>query len=385
MGLTDKGFVRLTYDDILNSMSNSARELFGEDIDVSDQSMLGKFIRIIAYQLARVDEESEQVYFSRFPNTASGQSLDRLLVFGGITRNQAEAATYSVQVTGAPGHTVEAGFLVGTDTELTFYAVQDALIGEDGTCTVEVMCTESGFIGNVNASTINKVVNPDANITAVKGLERIRQGRDEESDKDLRERLKAAIQGAGSCNEDALRAALLRVPTVKFAAVIVNDTDTADSDGRPPHSFECFVLGGDDYMQEIAEAIYDKRPIGIKTVGNESVTVKDGSGNDTDVSFSFSPRVSITVQATIRKTPSYPSDGDSLIYKNVESYINGLGIGNPLVVSALYGHIYSVSGVQEVTRLRVSTDGGSTYTTDNVAVPSFGVAVCAAVNVEVAQ
>lgn len=76
MGLTDKGFVRRTYDDILNDKIAMAKELFGEDIDTSDQTAIGKFIRITAYDQAMAEEEIEKVYFARFPNTASGQSLE---------------------------------------------------------------------------------------------------------------------------------------------------------------------------------------------------------------------------------------------------------------------------------------------------------------------
>ena len=384
MALTDTGYIRRTYDDILNDKIKRAKELFGEDIDTSDQTALGKFLRINAYDQAQAEETIESVYYARFPNTASGQSLDRLLVFGGITRNPAEAACYTVKVTGAAGYVVPVGFLVGTDTELTYYCTQEATIGDDGTCTIEVSCTEAGIIGNVNASAINKVTNPDVNITAVEGVECISAGRDEENDTDLRKRLKAAISGAGSCNEDAIRAALLRIPTVQYAAVISNDTDAVDDDGRPAHSFECYVLGGDDYEQEIAEAIFAKRPIGIQTVGDNSVTITDASGNERVVKYSKSLNVQITVRVRIKTAPTYPSDGAARIYEGVAGYINGLGIGNSLVHSALYGYIYRVTGVTEVTDLELSTDGGSTYGTDNIAVPEHGVAVCANVNVEVA-
>lgn len=385
MGLTDKGFIRRTFDDILNDKIKLAKELYGEDIDTGDQTVLGKFIRMNAYDQAKAEEEIEQVYYARFPNTASGQSLDRLLVFGGLSRNPAEAAIYSVKVEGTAGYKIEAGFLVGTDTDLTFYSTADAIIGEDGTCLIEVMCTESGTIGNVFPASINKVVNPDANINAISCLECLSAGRDEENDKDLRERLKSAISGQGSGNTNALRSALLRIPTVQFAAVIENEDDTADSDGRPPHSFECYVLGGDDYQQEIAQTIFEKRPIGIKTAGDVAVTITDISGNERVVRYTPAPNIAVTVRAKIKTTTSFPDDGNAKISAAVSNYINNLGIGTSLVLSALYGHIYGVTGVAEVTALELSTDGGASYNTNNVTVPQYGVAVCASVNVEVVE
>jgi len=385
MGLTEKGFQRRTFEEILNDKEQRAKELLGEDIDTSELSVLGKYLRINAYDQAMAEEEIEQVYYARFPNTASGQSLDRLMVFVGIVRNPASAAEYSVKVSGTAGHVIPADFLVGTDAELTYATQQDYTIGEDGTCLVTVYCTEAGTVGTLSsAAAINKVVNPDANITSAEGIECLKPGIDEENDADLRMRFAAAVAGTGSGNETAIRSAILRVPTVQYAAVIANNTNEEDSDGRPPHSFECYVLGGDEYEQEIAQAIFDKRPVGIKTVGDKAVTILDVSGMERVVNYSPAPKTMLTIRAKIKTTSLFPDDGVEQVQKNVSDHINGLGIGNSFVLSSVYGHIYGTAGVQEVTTLEVSTDGGSTYSTANVDIPEYGVAVCAAVLVEVA-
>lgn len=377
------GFVRRTYEEILNGKIQRAKELFGEEIDTSDLTPLGKYLRVNAYDQAIAEEEIEAVYFARFPNTASGQSLDRLLVFGGITRNPATAAVYSVTVQGTAGYVIPVGFLVGTDADLTYYSVAEATIGADGSCTIIVECTEPGTVGNVNASAINQAVNPDASISAVAGVECLSVGTEEESDAALRERLKTALTGSGGSNENAIRAALLRIPTVQYAAVVVNETGGTDGEGRPAHSFEVYVQGGDDYHQEIAEAIFSMRPIGIQTVGDIAVTVIDASGNEKTIRFSETPNTSVMVRASIKTGTSFPSDGTAQIEANIISYINALGVGSSLVLSSIYGHIYSVTGVQEVISLELSTDGGSSYSTANVTVPAYGVIVCSGASVEV--
>lgn len=384
MGLTEKGYQRPTYAAILEAKIQRAKELLGEDIDTSDQSALGKYLRINAYDQAQAEEEIEQAYYARFPNTASGQSLDRLMVFAGISRNPASAAEYRVKVTGTADHVIEAGFLVATDTDVTYWTVQDYTIGTDGTVLVDVCCSEPGTIGNLKSpADINRIVNPDVGVESVKGMELITAGIDMESDADLRTRFAAAVQGAGSSNENAIRASLLRIPTVLYATVIANNTDEEDAEGRPPHSFECYVLGGDDYEQEIAQAIFDKRPIGIQTVGDKAVTILDVSGNERIVNYSPAQKVHVMVRATITTTTSFASDGVAQVQEKVAAYINGLGIGKALVLSSIYGHIYSVEGVHEVTSLELSTDGGSSYGTGNVGVSEYGLVLCDDVIVEV--
>ena len=382
MGLTNVGYVRRTYQDILGDKIQRAKELFGEDIETSELTPLGKFIRINAYDQAIAEEELEQVYYSRFPNTANGQSLDRLLVFAGLSRNPAEAACYSVKVTGVAGYTVPVGFLVGTDS-VNYYNTAETQIGTGGTCIITVACTTPGTIGNVSASAINKVVNPDANITAVEGTACVTAGQEEESDTELRARFKLAIQGSGSCNENALRAALLRVPGVQYATVIVNDSDTEDREGRPPHSFECYVLGGTGQQQEIAETIFDKKPIGIKTTGDISVTLLDASGNEQTVYYSNTGTVPVLVKIKVKTENTFADDGAEQIKDNVMAYINRLGIGKSVIMSSIYGHIYSVTGVKEVTVLQLSKDNGTSYSTANVEVSNSAVAVCSGVTVEV--
>lgn len=386
MGLTDKGYIRRTYDDILKDKIERAKELFGEDIDTSDLSVLGKFLRINAYDQAMAEEEIEAVYYARFPNTASGQSLDRLAAFVGISRNPATPAVYSVRVHGDAEYTIPAGFTVGTEMGHTYQTEQAYTIGEDGTCLIEASCTVAGTTGNLSsAHDICRIMNPDANVTSVDGVERTVDGTDEESDTDLRLRFTSASAGSGSGNENAIRAAVLRVPTVQYVAVIANDTNATDSSGRPPHSFECYVLGGDEYEQEIAEAIFSKRPVGITTVGEKSVTILDITETERTVKYSPVMKVNVIVKVKVKTSTSFPTDGVTQIKSNVSSYINDLRIGNSLVLSSIYGHIYSIPGVKEVTALELSKDGGSTFGTDNITVPAYGVVLCEGVLVEVAE
>lgn len=385
MGLTDKGYVKRSYDDILSDMINRAREMFGEDIDTSDQTIFGKLLRLIAYDQAQYEEEQEAVYYATFPHTASGQNLDRLMPLGAMSRNPATPALYSVEFFGTAGFVIEVGTEVCTDNGLVLYTVEEATIGDGGSCLVTVESTVAGSSGNVSASAIRQLVNPNASISSVAGRECLSPGVDTESDTALRTRFDASVAGSGSCNANAIRAALMRIPTVKFADVIENETDEVDSDGRPPHSFECYVLGGDDYVQQIAETIFDKRPIGIRAVGDIELSVTADNGAEQIVRYSTALHVMVTIRIVLKTDATFPADGVSQVQASVADYINGLGIGKSLVLSKVYEHVYKVTGAVEATALESSTDGGSTYSESNVAVPQYGVAVCAAVNVEVAD
>lgn len=376
MALTEQGYHRPTYDEILSAKIQKANELFGADIDTSEQTPLGKFIRINAYDLSKAYEDLEMTYYARFPNTAFGISLDRLCVFAGITRNPSTHAQHKIKVFGQPETAIGIGELVvSSENDVTFYSINNYEIPEGGSVDVIVECTEAGEIGNVSA--ITEIVNPIAEIDHIEYVGIEQPGEEAESDINLRKRFSAAIEGAGSSNVNAIRAALMRIPTVVSAGVIENDTDETDSKGRPPRSFECFVYGGEGYEQQIAEAIFEKSPIGIKTCSTSTSpitkTVYDDGGYEHTIQFSHTDNVTVYLKITIKKNNNFESDGEAQIKNAIISYINNLGVGEDVILSSLYGIIHSVTGVIEVTLLQSSTNGTS-YTGDNITIEDWQVA-----------
>lgn len=382
MPITENGFTRRTFDEILNDKIAKAKELFGEDIETSELTPLGKFIRINAYDQALTEEEAELIYYSIFPNTAIGTSLDRLCVFAGIKRNAATKSQYTVTLTGSAGETIPSGFLVGTESGINYSTMEDVTISESGTVEVAVECVENGEIGNVVVQAINTIVNPSADVESVIGTKLITKGEETESDYELRKRFNEAKEGLGSCNEVAIKAALLRVPTVTHAGIIVNETDETDEAGRPPRSFECFVNGGNDYHEEIAEAIFDKKPLGIKTYGTVAQQHIDDGGYSHIINFSHTTNAPVYVRIAIKTSVEFEGNtGKREIKQNLETYIDNVGIGNSVILSSLYGQIHKVTGVEEVTELLLSTDGSS-WSTQNITVDKYENCVCMEVQIK---
>ncbi len=375
MGLTVQGYHRPTYDEILATKIQKAKDLFGENIETDEKTPLGKFIRIGAYDLAKAYEDIENVYYARFPNSATGTSLDRLCVFAGITRNPATQAIHKIKVYGETETVIGIGELVVSSGEITFYSANEYTIPTSGSVEVEVECTEAGEIGNVKS--ITEIVNPTAEISHIEYIGISEAGEDEEPDVELRKRFSAAVEGAGSSNINAIRAALLRVPTVTSVGIIVNDTD-ATKDGRPARSFECYVYGGVGYEQDIAEAIFDKCPIGIKTCSTSenpvSVTLNDDGGHEHTIYFSHTETVAVYVSMKIVTDAKFEGDEGVKQVKNaITTYIDSLGVGADVVLSTLYGHIHSVVGVVEVKELKLSTNG-TTYNAANITIGEYQVA-----------
>lgn len=368
MGLTSLGYRRRTLEEIIQAKIEKAKELFGEDINTEENTALGKYIRINAYDQYEVEETAEKIYYSIFPQTATGQSLDRLGWGVGMTRNAASPSRYKVKVKGIAGETVAFGFLVGTETQAQFYNTQDTVIGENSECIIVVECTEAGTNGNVKAADICKIINPVAHIEKVQGIEVEQNGHDEESDYDFLKRYEKVRDGKGSCNEASLISALLNIPEVQGAYVIANE-ELEEVDGIPAKTIACYVDGGEEKHQEIAEAIFNKKPIGVGTYGNISVPIVYGGLTNYQVKFSHSSEVDVYVKLSIITDINFEMNGTEKIKENIVNYINNLGIGKSLITTMMYGYIYSVAGV--VSAQVTISKSDSNYSMDDITVQPY--------------
>ncbi len=84
-GLTPAGFNAKRLADIKVELENAFIAQFG-DINLDPQSVFGQIIGVEAKSFADIWENLEDVYFSQYPNSASGVALDNVVQLNGISR-----------------------------------------------------------------------------------------------------------------------------------------------------------------------------------------------------------------------------------------------------------------------------------------------------------
>ncbi|MFE5720442.1 baseplate J/gp47 family protein [Streptomyces erythrochromogenes] len=77
-GVTPQGFVRKEFATLVAEAAGRARAVFGEDLDLSPTSPLLKILQVTAAEDARLWRRLEDLYYSRFLSSATGEDLDRL-------------------------------------------------------------------------------------------------------------------------------------------------------------------------------------------------------------------------------------------------------------------------------------------------------------------
>ncbi|WP_422659125.1 baseplate J/gp47 family protein [Paenibacillus sp. EC2-1] len=387
--LDETGFKRKRFADLFEEMEDKAREAWGEKVNTSEKSPLGIILRLFAWFLSIVHALAENVYYSGYVNTAEGKSLDRLGPYVGATRVLDQFAVGTVTLTGTPGYTQAEGFLIATEGGIQFETLDPAVFDSLGKATVPIEAMESGTSGNVDAGLITVIVNPNPDITAVTNTVATSGGRSKQTDSEFRELFALSVAGGGSATGDSIRGSILRVAGVRAAAVIINNTMDIDSAGRPPKSYQSYVLGGKD--ADIASAIFEVGSAGIESYGDTTVVLKDLSGNNQPVSFSRAEVVPIHIKVNIFKTAAYPADGDSQVVSALVQFIGGtdadgtvyagLSMNDDVILMRLVSTIYKIAGVEDVS-LEMSKDG-EIFTAGNIPIDVFQVAQTAADWIEV--
>ncbi|WP_306568999.1 baseplate J/gp47 family protein [Faecalispora jeddahensis] len=370
-GVTDKGFHRPTYVELLDALEYKARELFGAKANLTVRSPLGVFLRIFAWMFNIIFSLMEDVYNSRFVDTSAGTSLYNLGKAIGLRLLPAQKASGYITFTGTPGTVIPSGFLVKTIAGFQYAVVSEGRIGDDGTALLPVQATGTGDDYNVAASTVKEIVNPLDGVKSCTNAAAIDGGRGRETDEEYRDRYYQSVDYAGGVNADAIAGEVLQnVDAVYSALCYENDTDEIDSIGLPAHSFELVVYGGLD--QDIAEAIFKRKAAGIQTYGNKTVAVISSSGQSVNINFSRPTTKAVYLQITSLTTgDAFPSDGAAQIKQALIDYIGGdteggLAIGADVLYMALPGVILSVPGVVDFD-LQIGTDG-TTYTRSNIVI-----------------
>ena len=175
-----------------------------------------------------------------------------------------------------------------------------------------------------------------------------------ETDTELRKRFSETIAGSGTGTIDSIYCEIMRTQNVKGCMIIENDTNTEDLDGRPPNSFECYVLGGEDI--DIAKAIYLKKPIGIKCVGDITINIMDKGGFEHEIKFSRTNEKDIYIKIHVKVNKLFEKNGTDDIKNNLINCFSSLSNGDNIILTSLYSNIHSVVGVIETSLLELSED-----------------------------
>jgi len=259
------------------------------------RSVLQVLARVFAgashHQHGHLDYVSRQVV----PTTSDTDVLDQWADMMDVPRKAATFASGTVSITATAAATVPAGTSLVRSDGVEFATDAELVFGGPGADTVAVTAALSGVDGNTSTGTVLQLVTPIANVsgTAIVSSPGLFGGADEESDEDLRARVKLAFtsppDGSSAPQFEAWALEVAGV-TRAFALPLNSGLGTVDV---------TFVLDDDPSsiipdsakVQEVQDYIDERRPV------TAAVTVFAPQLNEFDVFLSVVPDTTAVRQA----------------------------------------------------------------------------------------
>lgn len=211
---------------------------------------------------------------------------------------------------------------------------------------------------------IKNIVKADAGLLEVCNLiNTYVSGRKEETDVELRKSYADKIFHRSNCMTESIESAILaNVQGVVSVSAYENYTNHTDAFGRPPHSVEVVVEGGDDMM--IAKEILKTKAGGISTYGAVENEVPGVHGESQKIWFNRPIPVYTWYKLTITRdvTKMLPTNCDELLSNAIIKEMNSLKVGGNVVPQQFVSSLYHVcSGISYIDIELFATEDVSEY------------------------
>lgn len=360
-----------TYDDILDDLLESKRNIYGSDIYLEEDSTDYQELSVLALKMYDVMMAVQLAYNNRSPLTAVGAGLDGVVKINGIARQGSTYSTVSVLLAGTVGAVITNGQVQDTAKQ-TWNLPASVTIPAGGLITVTATADVAGAVQAL-AGTVNKILTVQAGWTSVTNLAAATPGTAPETDSALRNRQSTSTEISATTPMSSVMSAVAAVSGVSRSRGYENDTASTDGNGVPAHSIAVVTEGGDS--TDIAEAIALKKTMGTGTYGSLAVSVTDYAGYSMTINFSPATPVYIYVKITIDTKTGYTASIGTQIKEAVQDYINSIDIGEDVfrtkVVAAASLWGTAEAGTFTITAVELGQIGDSPTTSDHDVVIDF--------------
>lgn len=324
--ITDEGFNGKTQNQYHAYIVERMREI-DPDINLSDSSVDGMIIAVIAELFSRLDEGLEAAYNSKNPNFAISHELDVISAITGKQRRAATASTVKLTFDGSEGTVIPSGALFADSEGRQWRTLSEVIIGSSETGSAQAACQTLGAVV-VDLNEITQFIDTIGGLRSVTNNELADVGDSEQSDESLRRERNRSVAIGGTSQVDAMYSHLYNTNGVIDALIINNFTNQTDANGVPAHSIAVLVDGDDAADADIALAIFRSKTIGCGFHGLGSpVTVTNvfdkNEKSAIDVTFGRAVKIDMAIDLKIHNDGTLPLNIDLLIKNAILSYAKG--------------------------------------------------------------
>lgn len=305
--LTPLGLTVDTVNEIITSLTEDLKLIYGMDINVDSNSPDGQMINIFAQSVEDLLQLLVSVYNGFSYQSATGVILDQRVAINGIARKQGTYTITNVTITVNQALTLTGLDALITDPTAQVFTVQDNtgnkfslqvtnVFGSAGSAALAFQAVDIGAV----LTAPNTITNQFTTVLGVTSVNNptvaTSTGVNEETDAQLKVRHDQSFALASTGPADAISAALLAIPDVTDAFVYENYTN-GTLNTVVAHTVWCIVTGGTD--AEIGQAIYAKKGLGCGMKGSVMYVIARPNGTSFTAQWDVAIAQPLYIQFTI--------------------------------------------------------------------------------------
>lgn len=354
-----------TFRDIFQSLSDAYKGIYGQDIDLDQESPDGQRVAIEAQARTDIEAALQWLYSQMDPDFNTGDMQQIIAKLHGLYLRPGSRSQRDLKVTTDRPVLLYSGYKIRDQANQVWFVRQDITVPA-GTTTVTFFAQNFGKVTGLISDTFTQIT-PELGILSIISDTAVVVGRDEETPEQFRQRRNRSLENPATGSTGAIFAKVAQLAGVTDLNIDENDTKFDDPDtGIPANSIWLVVEGG--AVSEIVEVMVKQKGGGTGTKGSitgryvESLVRPDGSILQIahDLQFDRPVYKPLHIRLTARrKVTNDPVDQDSLKEALTSRELH---IGESIDANEFYADGYSTSRVNYVlTDLMISADG-STYT-----------------------
>lgn len=307
-----------SFRDIFQSLSDAYKDIYGQDVDLDQESPDGQRVSIEAQARTDIEAALQWLYSQMDPDFNTGDMQQIIGKLHGLYLRPGSRSQRDLKVSTDRPVLLYSGYKIRDQANQVWFVSQDVTIPA-GTTTVTFFAQNFGKVTGLLSDTFTQLT-PELGILGITSDVAVVVGRDEETPEQFRQRRNRSLENPATGSTGAIFAKVAQLAGVTDLNIDDNDTKFDDPlTGIPANSIWLVVEGG--AISEIVEVMVKQKGGGTGTKGSitgryiESLVRPDGTvlqiAHDLELDRPIYKPLYINLTAK-RKASNDPVDTDSL-------------------------------------------------------------------------
>ncbi|HDX9048092.1 TPA: baseplate J/gp47 family protein [Yersinia enterocolitica] len=350
-----------TFRDLFQTLSDAYKDIYGQDIDLDQESPDGQRVAIEAQARTDIEASLQWLYSQMDPDFNTGDMQQIIAKLHGLYLRPGSRSQRDLNVATDRPVFLYSGYKIRDQSNQVWFVRQNVTIPA-GTTTVTFFAQDFGKVTGLIADTFTQLT-PELGVLSITSDAVAVVGRDEETPEEFRQRRNRSLENPATGSTGAIFAKVAQLTGVTDLNVGENDTKIDDVlTGIPANSIWLVAEGG--AVSEIVEVMVKQKGGGTGTKGSvigryiETLIRPDGTTLQIahDMQFDRPVYKPLHINLTAkRKVTNDPVDLDTLKEALAKRVMH---IGEEIDANEFYADGYGAGRVNYVlTNLKISIDG----------------------------